>query len=134
MTPDEAIGLLRDLRASTMPILRAVKQEYENRARRGYPTLIDNVERGGVFGINFDPGFGIYFMTDGSRVFAELHRVDLRTEALSAANYEKFSGSPAQQEFPIDLDGDTATQARNLVSQLLHAWINQQTFKYRVDS
>lgn len=134
MTPDEALDHLRRLRFSTMPILETLKQEYENRVRPGYPTLVDNVDHGGVFGINFDPGFGIFFMTDGSRVFAELHRVDLRTEALSAANYEKFSGRPAQQEFSIDVDGDAATQARKLISLLLHAWVNQQTFKYRVDS
>lgn len=134
LTPEQAIEQLQDLRFYVMPILEAFKEQYEGRVRPGYPTLVDNVEHGGVFGINLDPGFGVYFMTDGTSVYAELHRVSLRNDTLSAANYEKFAGRPVQQRIALDLEGDIGTQSRNIVSRLLNAWNTQQTFIYRVDS
>ena len=88
LTPEEAITHLNRIRDQVMPMLEAVEREYENRVRPGYPTMVDNVEHGGVFGINLDPGFGLYFMTDGQEIYAELHYVSLRTDTLSAANYE----------------------------------------------
>lgn len=134
MTPEECIEKLGELRLAVMPMLEELKDEYTGRVRPGYPTLLDNVERGGVFGINLDPGFGFYIMTDGSSVYAEIHRVQLRTDALSAANYEKFSGRPVQERYDIDLNANAARQARNLISRLLTYWTTQQTFIYRVDS
>lgn len=134
LTPEECIEQLRELRLAVMPMLEEFKEEYTGRVRPGYPTLLDNVERGGVFGINLDPGFGFYVMTDGSSVFAEIHRVQLRTDTLSAANYEKFSGRPVQERHELDPNGDPVRQARNLISQLLTYWTTQQTFVYRVDS
>jgi hypothetical protein len=133
LTPDEAVTHLQQMRDQVMPMLEAVKQEYEDRVRPGYPTMVDNVEHGGVFGLNLDPGFGLYFMTDGQEIYAELHYVSLRTDTLSNANYEKFAGSPIQDRREIDLNGPFQ-QYRNLVSQLLNRWQNQQTFVYRVDS
>ena len=134
MTTAECIDRLRQLRAVVMPMLAACRDEYAGRGRPGYPHLVDNIERGGVFGINLDPGFGAYFMTDGQSVYAELHRVALRTDTLSAANYEKFSGSPTQDRIDLDLSGDLIRQSRNVISRLLNAWTQQQTFLFRVDS
>ena len=138
MTPEECIARLRQLRGIAMPMLEACRDQYVNRVRTGYPTLVDNVEHGGVFGINLDPGFGAYFMTDGQSVYAELHRVSLRTDTLSAANYEKFSGSPVQERIDLALDADPGTlwvrQSRNVISRLLSAWTSQQTLLFRVDS
>ncbi len=137
-TTEECIGQLQQLRSIVMPMLEAFRDQYTGRVRRGYPTLVDNVERGGVFGINLDPGFGAYFMTDGKSVYAELHRVAQRTDTLSAANYEKFSGRPLQERIDLDLDGDPGAewvrQSRNIISRLLNAWTMQQTFLFRVDS
>lgn len=133
LTPEEAVAHLQQIRDQVMPMLEAVRRQYENRVRPGYPTMVDNVERGGVFGINLDPGFGLYFMTDGQEVYAELHYVSLRTDTLSAANYEKFAGRPVQERHEIDLNGPFQ-QYRNLVSKLLNRWQTQQTFIYRVDS
>ena len=69
-----AIPTLPHLRALIMPILDAVKDEYTGHARRGYPLLIDSVERGGFFGIALSPDYGLYFVTDGDRLYAELRR------------------------------------------------------------
>lgn len=138
LTEAEALALLKQLRPLVMPMLEAFKERYTNRVRPGYPTIVDNVELGGVFGINLDPGFGAYFMTDGSSVYAEVHRIAQRTDTLSAANYEKFAGRPVQDRIDLNLSGapgnDWALQARNVLSRLLNAWATQQTFLYRVDS
>lgn len=134
ITAEECIDQLKQLRMIVMPMLEACRDQYSNRGRPGYPHIIDNIERGGVFGINLDPGFGAYFMTDGSSVYAEIHRVALRTDTLSAANYEKFSGRPTQDRIDLDLSGDLIRQSRNVISRLLNAWAQQQTFLFRVDS
>ena len=133
ISPADLVTRLEAIRERVMPILEATKAAYEGRVRNGYPTLVDNVQRGGVFGLNLDPGFGVYFMTDGESLYAEIHRVSLRTDTLSAANYEKFAGSPVQDRREIDEHGDDL-QFRNIVSELLSRWNTQQTVIYRVDS
>ena len=134
LTRDECIAQLKELRAGVMPMLDACRERYAERGRPGYPHIVDNIERAGVFGINLDPGFGAYFMTDGQSVYAEVHRVAHRTDTLSAANYEKFSGRPRQDRIDLDLDGDLVRQCRNVISRMLNAWTQQQTFLFRVDS
>ena len=134
MTVEDCIGQLQQLRAVVMPMIEACRDEYQDRCRPRHPYVIDNIERGGVFGINLDPGFGAYFMTDGQDVYGEIHRVDLRTDTLSAANYEKFSGRPALERIDLDLTGDLIRQSRNIISRLLSYWNQQQTNLFRVDS
>ncbi len=132
-TPAECIAALEAMKDRIWPLLKATKAEYDDRVRPGYPILIDDIEVGGVFGLSLDPGFGVFFMTDGQRVFAELHRVALRTDTLSAANSEKFSGQPVQEHRDLDeMSGDL--ELRNLISELLNRWNNQQTAIFRVDS
>jgi hypothetical protein len=133
MSAEEAVARLQELRARVMPILQAVRSEYQRRVRTGYPLLVDNVARGGVFGLTLDPGWGVYFMTDGARLFAELHLTSLRYDTLAAANAEKFGGQPRIERRDIDPGWDDL-QYRNLVSELLHFWNYQQTRIYRVDS
>jgi hypothetical protein len=133
MSAEEAVGRLLELRARVMPILQAVRSEYQRRVRSGYPLIVDNVARGGVFGLTLDPGWGVYFMTDGTRLFAELHLTSLRYDTLAAANAEKFGGQPEIERRDIDAGWDDL-QFRNLVSELLHFWNYQQTRIYRVDS
>lgn len=133
MSVEECLALLGAMRARLMPLLEATRAQYIGRLRNGYPRIVDNIERGGVFGLDFDPGFGIYFMTDGERVYAELHRVSLRVDTLSAANREEFAGRPVQQRFDL-ADSWTDLQLRNLVSELVSRWNWQQTAIYRVDS
>jgi len=132
-TTSDVLARLNAIRATVLPILQAIQREYAARGREGYPKLVDNVERGGVFGLNLDPGYGVYFLTDGSDIWAELHHVSLRTDTLSAANVEKFGGEPAQTR--RELGGDwTDLQYRNLVSELLSTWNYQQLMIFRVDS
>jgi hypothetical protein len=132
-SPAELIERLEAIRARVMPILEAARREYSGRVRAGHPVLIDNVARGGIFGMTLDPGWGVYIMTDGERLYAELHRVSLRSDTLSAANAEKFAGSPVIDQREIDESWNDHTY-RNLVSELLSKWNYQQLRIYRVDS
>lgn len=132
-TGGDGVTRLAGVRATVLPILRAITAEYATRTRPGYPRVVDNVPQGGVFGLNLDTGYGVYFMTDGNEVWAELHTVHLRTDALSAANVEKFAGRPNIDRFDIaptwtDLD------YRNVVARLLSAWNYQQLMIFKVDS
>lgn len=133
ISPADLITRLETIRSRVLPILEATKAAYIGRVRDGYPTIVDNVPRGGVFGLNLDPGFGVYFMTDGQTLFAEIHRVAQRGDTLSAANREKFAGAPVQERHDID-ESWTDIQFRNLVSELLNRWNTQQTVIFRVDS
>lgn len=133
LSPADLITRLETIRQRVLPILEATKAAYVGRVRNGYPSIVDNVQRGGVFGLNFDPGFGVYFMTDGQTLFAEIHRVSQRGDTLSAANGEKFAGAPVQERHDIDETWSEA-QFRNLISELLNRWNTQQTVIYRVDS
>jgi hypothetical protein len=133
MSVEECIARLESMRARLWPLLEATRNEYRTRVRNGYPRLVDNVARGGVFGLDFDPGFGVYFMTDGESVYAELHYIALRTDTLSAANREKFAGEPELTRYHIDADWSDL-QLRNIVSELVSRWNWQQTVIYRVDS
>lgn len=132
-SPQELVAELESIRARVLPILQATKDRYEGRVRGGFPTIIDNVNRGGIFGLTLDSGFGIYFQTDGQHLFAELHLTHLRTDTLSAANAEKFAGRPEIDR--IDIDGSwDVHRYRDLVSRLLMRWNSQQTRTYRTDS
>ncbi len=133
LSPAELITELERIRERVLPILEATRGAYVGRVRNGYPTIIDNVQRGGVFGLNLDPGFGVYFMTDGQTLFAEIHRVSLRTDTLAAANREKFAGTPVQDRREVDVSWSNF-QFRDLISELLSRWNTQQTVIYRVDS
>ena len=133
LSPADLIARLETIRLRVLPLLEATKDAYVGRVREGYPTIVDNVPRGGVFGLNLDPGFGIYFMTDGETLYVEIHRVSLRGDALSAANTEKFSGAPAHERYEMD-EATPEIQARNLIALLLNRWNTQQTVNYRVDS
>jgi hypothetical protein len=133
LAPSDPLARLTRIRASVLPILQAINAEYAKRVRQGYPMIVDNIERGGVFGLNLDPGYGLYFMTDGTDVYAELHRVHLRTDTLAAANAERFAGRPEIKRIDIDPDDDDLDY-RNLVSRLLSLWNYQQLMINRVDS
>ncbi len=132
-SPDTLVARLEEIRARVMPILQSIKTEYTGRTRSGYPSIVDNVSRGGVFGLSLDPGWAVYFMTDGKRIVAELHETSLRTDTLSMANVEKFAARPEIDQREVDETWQDS-DFRNFVSELLHGWNYQQLRIYRVDS
>ena len=129
----DPVARLRSIRATVLPILQAIRAEYAGRGREGYPQIVDNIESGGVFGLTLDPGYSVYFLTDGEDVWSELHTTQLRTDALAAANVERFAGRPAVER--IELPQDAFDLAyRNIVARLLSAWNFQQLMIFKVDS
>ncbi len=120
---------LRTLRDRLLPMLQIVGAEYDTRTEPGYPVIFDNVEDGGYFGINLDPGYGLYIMTDGQQIVAQLNIIAWRTDVRSSANKEKFASLPFDGVRPVSnkmSDG----QLRNLISELLSHW-NRQPLNIR---
>ncbi len=132
-TAAAALDELRALRDRMLPMLEVVAQEYETRTEPGYPIVLDNVESGGYFGINLDPGYGLYVMTDGQRVFAQLNIIGWRNDVRSSANQEKFSSLPYQGVRPVSASM-TDNQLRNLIAELLSHWNFQPLLLFVTDS
>jgi hypothetical protein len=124
---------LARLREQVMPILEAVKHEYAGRFQPGYPVLVDSVERGGFFGIALDPGYGLYFVSDGERLYAELEYISERGDALADASKEKFAGKPVFERIEVQ-PGWPVRWYRDLVARLLARWNTRQTRLFMTDS
>ncbi|HEX3724546.1 MAG TPA: hypothetical protein VHV31_17280 [Nitrolancea sp.] len=127
------VAALGRLRSRLFPMLEAVAREYESRTESGYPVLLDNVEFGGYFGIMLDPSYGLYFVTDGQKVFAQINMVGWRNDVRSSANKEKFAGSPFGGIRPVP-ETLSNQQLRNLLSELLSHWNLQPLIIHHTDS
>lgn len=114
-------------------MLAEVARQYETRSGPGYPVLLDNVDSGGYFGIMLTPAYGLYFITDGEQVFAQINMVGWRNDVRSSANKEKFSGLPfaGVRQVPETL---TDPQLRNLIAELLSHWNMQPLLIHQSDS
>jgi hypothetical protein len=128
-----SIAMLGRLRDRMLPMLQAVVDEYKTRSDPGYPVLLDNVEFGGYFGIMLDPAYGLYFITDGEEVFAQINMVGWRNDARSSANKERFAGTPFAGVRPVP-ETLSNQELRNLLSELLAHWNLQPLLLYRTDS
>lgn len=127
------ITSLRRLRERVLPMLREVARTYETRTEPGYPIVIDNVDNGGYFGIMLDPDYGLYFLTDGRQILAQINMVGWRNDVRSSANKEKFAGLPFGGVRPVP-DTLTNAQLRNLMAELLSHWNMQPLLIHRSDS
>ena len=115
-----AVETLEGIRERVLPMLRLVAEEYAHRTPDGYPVVVDAVESGTV-GIELDPSYALYFMTDGEETFAELYARSARTDARSSASREKFSGLPFSDRRPLEADVSDQT-LRNLIAELRARW------------
>ncbi len=127
------VTALQRLRERVMPMLQAVAKDYETRSEPGYPVVMDNVETGGYFGIMLDTSYGLYFMTDGDQVLAQINMVGWRNDVRSSANKEKFAGLPFGGVRPVS-DDLTNQQLRNLIAELLSHWNMQPLLIHQSDS
>ncbi len=132
-TEMRGIADLERLRVRVMPMLREVARNYETRTEEGYPVVMDNVEFGGYFGLMLDPAYGLYFLTDGQQLFAQINMVGWRNDVRSSANKEKFAGLPFGGVRPVPADL-TDQQLRNLIAELLSHWNMQPLFIHHTDS
>jgi hypothetical protein len=121
---------LRLLRDRMVPMFEALAEEWNDRTEPGFPVIYDNVESGGYFGINLDPGYGLYIMIDDGQIFAQLNVITWRTDVRSAANREKFSSLPSGGLKPASPEM-TDNELRNLISELIAHW-NVQPLVIRV--
>ncbi|TVR74476.1 MAG: hypothetical protein EA415_05525 [Sphaerobacteraceae bacterium] len=121
------LGLLRD---RMVPMFEVMCEEWVNRTEPGYPVIFDNVESGGYFGINLDPGYGLYVMVDDGQILAQLNVIAWRTDVRSAANREKFSSMPTGGVKPVS-SAMSDNELRNLISELMAHW-NVQPLVIRV--
>ena len=118
---EQLLADLRDLRDRMMPMLEALPEEWEFRVEPGYPAIFDFVESSGYFGINLDPGYGLYIMIDEGQIVAQANVVTWRTDVRSSANYEKFAALPSGGIKPVSPDMSDGA-LRNLISELLAHW------------
>jgi hypothetical protein len=132
-TEMRGVADLEQLRVRVMPMLREVAKTYETRTEPGYPVIMDNVEFGGYFGIMLDPAYGLYFLTDGQQLFAQINMVGWRNDVRSSANKEKFAGLPFGGVRPVPA-ALTDQQLRNLIAELLSHWNMQPLFIHHTDS
>ncbi len=80
-----------------------------------------------------DPSYGLYFMTDGEQVIAQINMVGWRNDVRSSANKEKFAGLPfgGVRSVPENLSNQ---QLRNLIAELLSHWNMQPLLIHQSDS
>ena len=115
--PIESLNLIRE---RVLPMLEVAAREYAHRTPEGYPTIVDEPQRGAI-GLALDPSHSLYFLTDGTTVFAEMTSRSSRTDARSSAGREKYGGMPFNDR--RRLDPDISDQAlRNLLAELMTRW------------
>lgn len=123
---------LREIRDRALPMLRYTADVYRLRTPEGYPVVIDSVETG-VVGIEIDPSYALYFVTDGERLYAETISRDSRSDARSSAGREKFGGSPAPDRRPFER-APSDQQLRNLIAELMSRYNMQPGIIHVTDS
>src|SRR5690606_6894025 len=116
-----------------LPMFEVVAQGYATRTEPGYPIVFDSVEENGYFGIHLDPGYGLYIMTDGTSVFAQINIIGWRTDVRSSANKEKFAALPFEGVRPVSNEMSD-NQLRNLIAELLSYWNTQPLLMNHTDS
>lgn len=123
---------LAGVRERVLPMFRFAAKEYGHRMPTGYPVVVDDPDAGSV-GIELDPSFALYFVSDGDTVFADYYYRSARTDARSSASRQKHGGLPFSDRRPID-----ATMSdqglRNLLAELMARWNQQPGIIYITDS
>ena len=115
-----SVEAVQEIRVRVLPMLQYVAAEYIERVPPGYPNIVDTPDRG-VVGLELDPNYSIFFVTDGMRVYADFSYGNPRNDARSSASREKFAGSPSVDR--RTLAPAISDQAlRNLISELMSRW------------
>ncbi len=127
-----SVHVLQSIRDRVLPMFEVVAAEYRTRVPSGYPIIVDDPERGEV-GLELDPNYALYFVSDGSRTFAELRFPLPRSDARSSASREKFSGLPYISRRPVN--PDISDQGlRNLIAELMSRWNYQPLIIHITDT
>lgn len=112
-----SVELLEELRRRVLPMLQYVADAYGHRTPDGYPMVVDAVESGTV-GLELDPSYALYLVSEGNEVFADFFVRSSRTDARSSASREKFSGMQMTDRRQLPASA-TDQDLRNLLAELM---------------
>lgn len=114
------------------PMLEQVQQDYQHRVPAGYPTISRDTARGN-FGIQLDPSFALFLVSDGEQLYADLTYRSSRSDARSSASREKFAGMTISDRRPISAT-ITDQELRNLLAELLARFNMQPLLIHMTDT
>ena len=127
-----ATDTLQGLRDRMMPMLEQVVAEYSGRVPDGYPAIV-NAPSQGLFGIELEPSFSLYFTTDGESIFADFYFRSHRIDARTSASREKFAGRPVEDRRVIS-PAVTDVALRNMLAEMLARWNTQPLVVHITDT
>ena len=114
------------------PMLEQVQADYKNRVPRGYPTISRDAARGN-YGIQIDPNFALFIVSDGEQLYADMTYRSSRTDARSSASREKFAGMTIFDRRPIAAN-ISDQELRNLLAELLARFNMQPLLIHMTDA
>ncbi|MCA9860754.1 MAG: hypothetical protein KC438_13580, partial [Thermomicrobiales bacterium] len=117
MSNEKLLFQLSGLANRFEPMLEQTMRDYAGRVPEGYPNISGDAARGS-YGIQLDPSFALFLVTDGERLFADMTYRSSRTDARSSAGREKFSGMTIFDRRPIE-HTISDQELRNLLAELL---------------
>ncbi len=127
-----SVQQLESMRARLLPMLNYAAREYRARTPDGYPVVVDTAANGAV-GIELDPSYALYLVSEGEQLYADFYYRAARTDARSSASREKFGGMPFPDRRPIEPTiGDQ--HLRNLIAELMARFNAQPGIIYMTDS
>lgn len=127
-----SVEVLQSIRERVLPMFQVVAEEYRGRVPSGYPIIVDDPERGEV-GLELDPNYALYFVSDGTQTFAELRFPLPRSDARSSASREKFGGLPYTSRRAVD-PAMPDQKIRNLIAELMSRWNYQPMIIHITDT
>jgi hypothetical protein len=123
---------LQGIRDRVMPMLELVAAEYAERVPAGYPVIINSPAQG-LFGIELEPSFSLYFTTDGESIFADYYYRSHRIDARTSASREKFAGRPVEDRRKLS-PSIADHELRNLIAEVLSRWNSQPSIVHITDT
>lgn len=114
------------------PMLEQVQNDYRGRVPDGYPTISRDASRGN-YGIQLDPNFALFLVSDGEQLFAEMTYRSSRTDARSSASREKFAGMTIFDRRPIE-HTISDQELRNLLAELIARFNMQPLLIHMTDT
>ena len=127
-----SVEMLQEIRPRLLPMLRFAAEEYRHRTPEGYPVVVDAPESGMV-GIELDPSYALYVVTEGAQLYADLFYRSARNDARSSASREKFGGLPFSDRRPL-APSASDQELRNLIAELMSRWNFQPGIIHITDS
>jgi hypothetical protein len=127
-----SVETLEALRARVLPMLRFAAEEYRGRVPEGYPVIVDAVGQGTV-GLELDPSYALYFVSDGEGLYADIYRRAPRNDARSSASRMRHGGAPFHDRRPIT-PGISGQELRNLLAELMSHYNMQPGLIFITDS